>query len=398
MGEGRAGRLRERWDARDERDARRGRGGSRARSGAGDAGGSRIVARRAALGTTPPRGGRAARRGAAGTDRARVGAGGRAHMAVRDDERVVGGARGVPRPGDDGRGAARGGSDRRAAARERAPRGAQRERQRRRGRGGHRRARARRTCAFARGKPRVVLVRAMHRDAAGSAEKDERGDAGRTAKSCECLEKAVFHRWAPLPDSVTKPSRGKKRPGLRLSPGVRTRRSRPVGKSDCRRRGEHAVVVRARRGGHTSAHAALATPRPPQTPPRRRERPAAPSRPHAPRASRTGRSHSPRRPRGFRRPTLRASRIRVASAPRSRRARCPRATPRCGSSRRARSARTPPPPRSAASSEGTRRAPTATRPNALARASPADVFAAAGRRFGPTFVPAPQPSFYVTSS
>lgn len=74
-------------------------------------------------------------------------------MAVRDDERVVGGARGVPRPGDDGRGAARGGSDRRAAARERAPRGAQRERQRRRGRGGHRRARARRTCAFARGKP-----------------------------------------------------------------------------------------------------------------------------------------------------------------------------------------------------------------------------------------------------
>lgn len=74
-------------------------------------------------------------------------------MAVRDDERVVGGARGVPRPGGDGRGAARGGSDRRAAARERAPRGAQRERQRRRGRGGHRRARARRTCAFARGKP-----------------------------------------------------------------------------------------------------------------------------------------------------------------------------------------------------------------------------------------------------
>ena len=275
MGEGRAGRFRERRDARDERDARRGRGGSRARSGAGDAGGSRIVARRAALGTTPPRGGSAVRRGAAGTDRARVGAGGRAHMAVRDDERVVGGARGVPRPGGDGRGAARGGSDRRAAARERAPRGAQRERQRRRGRGGHRRARARRTCAFARGKPRVVLVRAMHRDAAGSAEKDERGDrrTNRTALSCECSEKAVFHRWAPLPDSVTKPSRGKKRPGLRLSPGVRTRRSRPVGKSDCRRRGEHAVVVRARRGGahirprraRDSASAADTAP-PPRTP------------------------------------------------------------------------------------------------------------------------------------
>ena len=194
-------------------------------------------------------------------------------MAVRDDERVVGGARGVPRPGGDGRGAARGGSDRRAAARERAPRGAQRERQRRRGRGGHRRARARRTCAFARGKPRVVLVRAMQSRRGRIRGKGREEIAGRTAKSCECSEKAVFHRWAPLPDSVTKPSRGKKRPGLRLSPGVRTRRSRPVGKSDCRRRGEHAVVVRARRGGahirprraRDSASAADTAP-PPRTP------------------------------------------------------------------------------------------------------------------------------------
>ena len=101
----------------------------------------------------------------------------------------------------------------------------------------------------ARGKPRVVLVRAMQSRRGRIRGKGREEIAGRTAKSCECSEKAVFHRWAPLPDSVTKPSRGKKRPGLRLSPGVRTPRSRPVGKSDCRRRGEHAVVVRARRGG-----------------------------------------------------------------------------------------------------------------------------------------------------
>ena len=146
MGEGRAGRLRERWDARDERDARRGGavpapGRARATRGCTD----RRETRGARDDATARRS--AARRGAAGTDRARVGAGGRAHMAVRDDERVVGGARGVPRPGGDGRGAARGGSDRRAAARECAARSASVSASER-GRGGHRRARARRTCAF----------------------------------------------------------------------------------------------------------------------------------------------------------------------------------------------------------------------------------------------------------
>ena len=273
MGEGRAGRLRERRDARDARDARRGRGGSRARSGAGDAGGARIVARRAALGTTPPRGGSAARRGAAGTDRARVGAGGRAHMAVRDDERVVGGARGVPRPGGDGRGAARGGSDRRAAARERAPRGAQRERQRRRGRGGHRRARARRTCAFARGKPRVVLVRAMHRDAAGSAEKDERGDRRTNRQKLRMLGKSCFSSVGTPPRFGHQTVARKETPGasafprgknppiasswqIRLPPSWRTRRRGPRAT-----RGAHIRPRRAR----DSASAADTAP-PPRTP------------------------------------------------------------------------------------------------------------------------------------
>lgn len=398
MGEGRAGRFRERRDARDERDARRGRGGSRARPGAGRRGGfaDRRETRGARDDATARRERGTARGGGNGSRAGRGGRGARTWQYVTTNASSEAPA-GFPVPAatDEARRAgARIGARRRASA-HRAERNVSASEDAVaaaigvRARGGRVRSRA--------GNPEWFSSARCTATRPDPRKRTREEIAGRTAKSCECSEKAVFHRWAPLPDSVTKPSRGKKRPGLRLSPGVRTRRSRPVGKSDCRRRGEHAVVVRARRGGHTSAHAALATPRPPQTPPRRRERPAAPSRPHAARASRTGRSHSPRRPRGFRRPTLRASRIRVASAPRSRRARCPRATPRCGSSRRARSARTPPPPRSAASSEGTRRAPTATRPNALARASPADVFAAAGRRFGPTFVPAPQPSFYVTS-
>ena len=294
-------------------------------------------------------------------------------MAVRDDERVVGGARGVPRPGGDGRGAARGGSDRRAAARECAPRGAQRERQRRRGRGGHRRARARRTCAFARGKPRVVLVRAMHRDAAGSAEKDERGDRRTNRRKLRMLGKSCFSSVGTPPRFGHQTVARKETPGasafprgknppiasswqIRLPPSWRTRRRGPR----ATRGGTHPPTPRSRlrvRRRH----------RP------RRERPAAPSRPHAPRASRTGRSHSPRRPRGFRRPTLRASRIRIISAPRSRRARCPRATQRCGSSRRVRSARTPPPPRSAASS-GVRAARRPRRDRTRSRARPPPTF------------------------
>ncbi len=211
-------------------------------------------------------------------------------MAVRDDERVVGGARGVPRPGGDGRGAARGGSDRREAARERAPRGAQRERQRRRGRGGHRRARARRTCAFARGKPRVVLVRAMHRDAAGSAEKDETGDRRTNRQKLRMLGKSCFSSVGTPPRFGHQTVARKETPGasafprgknppiasswqIRLPPSWRTRRRGPR----ATRGGTHPPTPRSRlrvRRRHRPA-AANAPPRlRDRTPPARHARDA----------------------------------------------------------------------------------------------------------------------------
>ena len=227
-----------------------------------------------------------------GRNGSRAGRGGRAraHMAVRDDERVVGGARGVPRPGGDGRGAARGGSDRRAAARECAPRGAQRERQRRRGRGGHRRARARRTCAFG---ARETPSGSRPRDAVATRpdpRKRTRGDRRTNRQKLRMLGKSCFSSVGTPPRFGHQTVARKETPGasafprgknppiasswqIRLPPSWRTRRRGPR----ATRGGTHPPTPRSRlrvRRRHRPA-AANAPPRlRDRTPPARHARDA----------------------------------------------------------------------------------------------------------------------------